>query len=70
MQLEAVDRSGLLWAIGRALRCSEVRVLRAQFRTEAGRAFATLDIEELDQRRIDDERRLAIQVAVYSALQI
>ncbi len=70
LEVETVDRSGLLWAITQALHQSGVQIIGSQIRTEDTRVLDRFTIEELSGSPISDERRWEIQVAVLSALEI
>src|SRR5690606_17296911 len=64
LEVETVDRSGLLWAIARALHNENVQIVSSQIRTEGTRVKDRFTIAEFDGSPIFNERRLAIQVAV------
>jgi [protein-PII] uridylyltransferase len=68
LEVETTDRSGLLYAITRALHRAEVQIITSQIRTHGSMVFDRFTIEELDGSPISNERRLFIQVAVLSAL--
>ena len=68
LEVETTDRSGLLYAITRALHRAEVQIITSQIRTHGTHVFDRFKIEELDGSAISNERRLAIQVAILSAL--
>ncbi len=68
LEVETTDRSGLLYAITRALHRSEVQIVTSQIKTHGTHVFDRFTIEELDGSPINNERRLAIQVAVLSSL--
>ncbi len=68
LEVETTDRSGLLYAITRALHRAEVQIVTSQIRTHGTHVFDRFTIEELDGSPISNERRWAIQVAVLSAL--
>lgn len=70
LEVETLDRSGLLWAITQALHKSGVQIVGSQIRTEAARVLDRFSIEELTGEPISDERRWQIQVAVLSALEM
>ena len=69
LEVETEDRSGLLWAITRALHGAGVQIVGSQIRTTGARVLDRFSIAELDGSPIGDERRFAIQVAVLSALE-
>jgi UTP:GlnB (protein PII) uridylyltransferase len=69
LEVETEDRSGLLWAITRALHGAGVQIVGSQIRTTGAHVLDRFSIAELDGSPIGDERRFAIQVAVLSALE-
>ncbi len=69
LEVETVDRSGLLWAIARALYSEGVQIVGSKIRTVGSRVQDQFSIAELDGGPISDDRRLKIQVAVLSALE-
>jgi len=70
LEVETADRSWLLYSITRALHQSDVQIVGSQIRTESERVLDRFVIEELSGARISDSRRLSIQVAVLSALEM
>lgn len=68
LELETDDRSGLLWAITRALYCQKVQIVGSKIRTEGGRVFDRFTLVELDGSPIRSARRLTIQVEILSAI--
>ena len=68
LEVETTDRSGLLYAITRALHRAEVQIVTSQIKTHGTHVFDRFTIEELDGSPISNERRLAIQVAILSSL--
>ena len=68
LEVETTDRSGLLYAITRALHRAGVQIITSQIRTHGSHVFDRFTIEELDGSAISNERRLAIQVAILSTL--
>jgi [protein-PII] uridylyltransferase len=69
LEVETADRSGLLWALTRALHGEDVQISGSQIRTQGDRVLDRFTIVELDGSPITPERRLRIQVAVLSALE-
>lgn len=69
LEVETEDRSGLLWAITRALHTAGVQIVGSQIRTSGARVLDRFTIAELDGSSIGDERRFAIQIAILSALE-
>lgn len=69
LEVETADRSGLLWAIARALYAEDVQIVGSKIRTVGGRVQDQFSLAELDGGPIGNERRLKIQVAVLSALE-
>lgn len=70
LEVETDDRSGLLSAITRALYEQKVQIVSSRVRTQEGRVHDSFTITELDGRPIAPERRLHIQVALLSAIQM
>ncbi len=70
LEVETQDRSGLLWVITRALHQANVQIVGSQIRTEGVRVLDRFTIEEIGGQPISNERRLEIQVAVLSAVEI
>jgi len=68
LEVESDDRSGLLLALARALFSQRVQIVRAEVRTKQGRVYDRFAITGFDGSPIAPEHRLAIQVAVLSAL--
>jgi UTP:GlnB (protein PII) uridylyltransferase len=69
LEVETEDRTGLLWAISRALHSQGVQILASQIRTEGTRVLDRFSIAELDESPISSERRFMIQVAILSILE-
>lgn len=69
LEVETADRSGLLWAIARALHAEDVQIIGSQIRTVGARVQDHFSIAELDGSPISPGRRLKIQVAILSALE-
>lgn len=69
LEVETGDRSGLLLALSNALYALAVQIVGSEVRTKGARVFDRFQITELDGSPIGAERRLAIQVAVISAVQ-
>jgi [protein-PII] uridylyltransferase len=69
LEVETGDRSGLLWALSRALFEHKVQILNSQVRTRDGRVFDRFEVVELDGSPINEARRLEIQVAVLGAIE-
>jgi len=70
LEVETDDRSGLLLALAQALFSQHVQIVESSVQTRAGHVLDRFSIEELDGKAINPARRLEIQVAVLSALQI
>jgi len=70
LEVETDDRSGLLLALAQALFSQHVQIVESSVTTRAGHVLDRFTIEELDGKPINAARRLEIQVAVLSALQI
>jgi [protein-PII] uridylyltransferase len=69
LEIETGDRSGLLWAITRALFEQQVQIISSRVRTEGGLVHDSFTITELDGSAISPDRRLTIQVALMAAVQ-
>lgn len=69
LEVETADRSGLLWAIARALHTADVQIIGSKIRTVGTRVQDHFSIAELDGSPISPERRFKIQVAILSALE-
>jgi len=69
LEVEAHDRPGLLMSMAAALRDQRVQIVSCEVHTEHGRAQDRFTIAEIDGSPIDASRRLAIQVAVLSAVE-
>ena len=68
LEVETVNRSGLLVSLARALFAARVQIIRSEARTVGERVFDRFTITEPNGGPVDSERRFAIQVAVLSAL--
>lgn len=68
LEVETSDRSGLLWALTRALHRESVQIITSKITTVGGRVQDRFVICEIDGSPIRPERRLVIQVAVLTAL--
>ncbi len=68
LEVETVDRSGLLLALAQALYEQRVQITRSEVRTEGDRVRDRFVIMELDGSPIGLARRLDIQVAVLAAI--
>lgn len=68
LEVETDDRSGLLWAITRALYRQNVQIVGSKIRTEGGRVHDRFTIVELDGSPIKNDRRFAIQIAILTAI--
>lgn len=68
LEVETSDRSGLLFALTRALYQENVQIVGSKISTVGGRVHDRFLITELDGSPIGPERRLVIQVAVLTAL--
>lgn len=69
LEVETDDCSGLLWAITRALFEAKVQIISSQVNTQGARVKDRFAVVELSGAPVSSERRLAIQIAVLSALQ-
>ena len=70
LELETADASGLLGVITSALFARGVRITSCKLTTHNGRVFDRFTVTELDGSNISAGRRLEIQVAVISALEV
>lgn len=70
LEVETDDRSGLLLALSQALYEQKVQIVESAVKTEGARVLDRFKIVELDGKPIQPERRLQIQVAVLSAIQL
>jgi [protein-PII] uridylyltransferase len=70
LEVETDDRSGLLLALAQALFEQRVQIVESAVRTSGSRVLDRFSILELDGRPIRPDRRLDIQVAVLSAIQL
>jgi [protein-PII] uridylyltransferase len=68
LEVETSDRSGLLWALTRALYQENVQIIGSKISTVGGRVHDRFVLRELDGSPIGAERRFVIQVAVLTAL--
>jgi [protein-PII] uridylyltransferase len=68
LEVETYDRSGLLFALSRALFEQRVQIVRSEVHTEGKQVRDRFSVLELDGAAIRPERRLMIQVAVLSAI--
>jgi UTP:GlnB (protein PII) uridylyltransferase len=68
LEVETSDRSGLLWALTRALYQENVQITASKISTVGGRVHDRFVLSELNGSPIGPERRLVIQVAVLTAL--
>lgn len=68
LEVETVDRAGLLLALSQALFTQQVQIVRSEVHTYRDRVQDRFSIRELDGNPIGAERRLAIQVAVLAAI--
>lgn len=68
LEVETNDRAGLLLALSEALFGEGVQIVRSEVRTRAGEVSDRFVISELDGTAIGAERRLAVQVAVLTAI--
>lgn len=69
LEVETFDRSGLLLSLARALHQQRVQITHSEVHTEGARVRDRFTLAETDGRPIRPDRRLAIQVAVLSALE-
>lgn len=70
LEVETDDRSGLLLALSQALFEQKVQIVESEVKTSGARVLDRFKIVELDGRPIQPARRLEIQVAVLSAVQL
>jgi [protein-PII] uridylyltransferase len=70
LEVETVDRGGLLWAISHALQQAGVQIVGSHIRTKQGRVLDQFTLEDQTGAPIGDQHRLRIQVAVLSAIQL
>lgn len=70
LEVETDDRSGLLLALSQALFEQKVQIVESAVKTEGARVLDRFQIVELDGKPIQPGRRLEIQVAVLSAIQV
>ncbi|MBK7584993.1 MAG: hypothetical protein IPI67_32985 [Myxococcales bacterium] len=70
LEVETDDRSGLLLALSQALFEQKVQIVESAVKTEGSRVLDRFVIFELDGKPIQPDRRLQIQVAVLSAIQL
>jgi [protein-PII] uridylyltransferase len=70
LEVETVDRGGLLWAISHALQQAGVQIVGSHIRTREGRVLDQFTLEDQMGAPISDQHRLRIQVAVLSAIQV
>lgn len=68
LEVETEDRTGLLLSLARALFSARVQIVRSEVRTVEDQVFDRFTITEPCGAPVNAERRLAIQVAVLSAL--
>lgn len=68
LEVETGDRSGLLLALSQALYEQGVQIIGSQVKTRGQRVFDRFHVVERNGAPIGPERRLAIQVAVISAI--
>jgi UTP:GlnB (protein PII) uridylyltransferase len=68
LEVETDDRSGLLWALTRALYREHVQIVGSKISTVGGRVHDRFVITELNGSPIGADRRFVIQVAVLTAL--
>lgn len=69
LEVETGDRSGLLYALSRALFEQGVQIVESEVKTLDDRVFDRFTLVELDGSPISPTRRLEIQVAVLSAIE-
>jgi len=70
LEVETDDRSGLLLALAQALFEQKVQIVESEVKTSGARVLDRFQICELDSKPIQPGRRLEIQVAVLSAIQV
>jgi len=70
LEVETSDRFGLLWDISRALSACELQILASEIHTQGNRVTDRFTVIEKSEIPISDERRLEIQTAVLSALEL
>ncbi len=70
LEVETGDRSGLLLALSRALFEQRVQIVESEVKTVNERVYDRFTVVELDGKPISPERRLELQVAVLSAIEL
>jgi [protein-PII] uridylyltransferase len=70
LEVETGDRSGLLLALSRALFEQRVQIIESEVKTVGDRVYDRFTVVELDGKPISPERRLELQVAVLSAIEL
>jgi UTP:GlnB (protein PII) uridylyltransferase len=69
LEVEAVDRFGLLLSLSRALHRQRVQIVRSEVHTTRERVIDRFTLTEQDGSPVSDQRRLQLQVAVLAALE-
>jgi [protein-PII] uridylyltransferase len=69
LEVETVDRSGLLFALASALFANRVQIVESNVSTVAGKVLDRFRVFEFDGSPINAARRLQIQVAVLNAME-
>jgi [protein-PII] uridylyltransferase len=70
LEVETRDRSGLLLALSQALYQQRVQIVSSEVRTSGDRVLDRFEIVEIDGGPISAARRLQIQVAILSSIQV
>lgn len=70
LEVETSDRFGLLWDISRALSACDLLILASDIHTQGNRVTDRFTVIEKSEVPISDDRRLEIQTAVLSALEM
>jgi len=69
LEVETLDRSGLLFSLASALFAQNVQIVESEVRTVDGRVFDRFRLAELDGSPITSAHRLEIQVSVLNAIE-
>jgi UTP:GlnB (protein PII) uridylyltransferase len=70
LEVETGDRSGLLLALSQALFEQRVQIIESEVKTVDDRVYDRFTVVEIDGKPISPERRLELQVAVLSAIEL
>jgi [protein-PII] uridylyltransferase len=69
IEVETDDRTGMLLVLARALYEQKVQIVSSQVRTENGRVRDRFEVTDFDDKAIEPQRRLILQVAILNAVQ-